>query len=115
MAETDMSDERHNPIREEIAALYRRENGLEPPWTGHHGKALKRLLDANRTWPVEVWLRCVRNRFASEGINPAADPIGWIKRLPDYARGPLDRFNKLKRVSVQDAVDDYWARRRGAG
>lgn len=104
-------DSRHNPIRELIADLYRRENGLEPPWTGHHGKALKRLLDANRTWPVDVWLRCVRNRFASEGINPAADPIGWIKRLPDYARGPLDRFGKLQRRSTEEAVAEYWRRR----
>jgi len=103
-----ISDPRHHPIREEIAGLYRRENGLEPPWTGHHGKALKRLLDANRTWPLDVWLRSVRNRFASEGINPAADPIGWIKRLPDYARGPLDKFGGLKRLSAEQAVEEYW-------
>ena len=106
-----MTDPRHNPIRAEIAALYRREQGLEPPWTGHHGKALKRLLDANRTWPVDVWLSCVRNRFASEGINPAEDPIRWIKGLCSYARGPLDRFNKLKRRSAEEVAEDYWERR----
>ena len=106
-----MTDPRHQPIRKEIAALYRRENGLEPPWTGHHGRALKRLLDANRTWPLEVWLRCVRNRFATEGINPAEDPIWWIKRLPNYARGPLDKFGKLKRLSTEEAIDQYWQRK----
>ena len=109
-----MTDDRHHPIREEIAAFYRRENGLEPPWTGQHGQALKRLLDANPSWPVEVWLRCVRNRFASEGINPAADPIGWLKRLPDYARGPLDKFGGLKRVSAEEAIDAYWQSKKEA-
>ena len=103
-----MTDPRHNPIREEISKFYRSENGLEPPWTGHHGKALKRLLDANPSWPAEVWLRCVRNRFASEGINPAEDPIRWIKGLCSYARGPLDRFGRLKRVSAEEAIDRYW-------
>lgn len=107
-----MTDPRHNPIRDEIARLYLDANGLAVPWTGHHGRALKRLLDANPSWPVEVWRRCVRHRFATEGINPAEDPIRWIRCLPSYARGPLDRFGRLRRVSTEEAVADYWERRK---
>jgi hypothetical protein len=104
----DKADPRHAAIREEIGRLYAQANaGLAAPWTGRHGRALKRLLDANKSWPIDVWLACLRNRFRSE-VNLAEDPIRWLARLPNYARGPLDRFDKPKRIDPNRAVEAYW-------
>lgn len=101
----------HTAIRAEIARLYERANRLNVPWNGHHGKRLAALLKANPSWPLEAWLRCVHNRFASDGINPAEDPIRWIGKLVNYARGPLDKFGGLKPRSHEQIVEDYWAGR----
>jgi len=75
---------------------------LPPPWTGHHGRALDRLLKANPQWPVEVWLRCVRNRFASDQVNLAEDPIRWLADLPSFAAGRLDKFGKPKASTMPE-------------
>jgi hypothetical protein len=112
---TDSPDSRHAPIRERIAALYAAANGgLTVPWTGRHAKVLANLLRENSSWTLAIWLRCIENRFRSEGINPAQDPVAWINRLVDYARGPLDKFGGLKQQSHNDVVAAYWdSQRRG--
>ena len=91
-------DPRHAPIRAEIRRLYfaATEPHLPPPWTGRTAKKLDELLKANLQWPADVWLRCIRNRFASEELNLGEDPIRWIPRLPDYVRGRLNKFGKPK-------------------
>jgi len=96
-------DARHAPIRAEIRRLYMAATSppLPPPWTGYHGRALDRLLKANPQWPADVWIRCVRNRFASD-FNLAEDPIRWIPRLPDYVRGRLNKFGKPKHSTSEE-------------
>jgi HrpA-like RNA helicase len=104
-------DPRHAAVRAAIAECYTAANGLTVPWTGHTARVLATFLNANKTWRAEILVACVRNRFASEAINPAEDPIRWIRRLPNYARGPLDRFGKPKRLSAEEAIAAYWASR----
>lgn len=83
-------------IFQEVQRLYQENNqGRKVSWNGHTGKKLFRLLQNNKSWPLEDWLTCVRNRFASE-VNKSEDPIRWIDRLPDYLGSPLDRFGKPK-------------------
>jgi hypothetical protein len=107
-------DPRHAPIRELIGQIYAQANGgLTVPWTGRTAGILKRLLDANQRWPLEIWLRCVRNRFSSEGLNLAEDPVRWLSKLVNYARGPLNRFGEpMKRAASVDPIEEYWKRRR---
>ena len=87
-------DPRHSKIREHIASLYSRENeGLTLPWSGRHAKLLADFLKAT-LWPLDRLLACVDARFDSEDINLCEDPLKWIPRLVNYARGPLDRYGK---------------------
>lgn len=96
-------DPRHAPIRAEIRRLYfAATDGLPPPWTGRTAKKLDELLKANPSWPVDVWLRCVRNRFASEELNLGEDPIRWIPRLPDYVRGRLNKYGHPKPLTADE-------------
>ena len=87
-------DPRHAPIRELIGDLYQEANGLPAPWNGHTATVLASFLKANRGWPVDALLRCVRNRFASENTNLSEDPIRWINKLCNYVRAPLNKFGE---------------------
>lgn len=94
-------DPRHNLIRQSILELYAHNNpGLKCPWSGRTGTILKRILKQNPSWPVEAFIRCVDNRFASEGVNLSQAPDDWLdnhrSRLVNYARVPLDRFGAPK-------------------
>ena len=101
-------------IRGEIQRLYRKHNDdLPPPWNGRHGVLLARLLKENPSWMVERWLTCIRNRFLSEDVNVAEDPIQWLRKLPNYCRGPLDRFGKLNPVQkspLEQALEEQQRR-----
>jgi hypothetical protein len=111
-------DPRHAPVRAAIAERYAAETGgLTVPWTGHTARVLADFLAANKGWRTEVLLRCVTNRFASDNINPAEDPIRWIRRLPNYVLGPLDCWGKPKKAprAATDPIDEYWRRKRGQG
>jgi len=108
-------DPRHAAVRKVIAECYLEAVGEVVPWDGHTARTLATFLQANKTWSADALSQCVRNRFASENINPAEDPIRWIRRLPNYVRGPLDRFNKPKarqRASQADAIRAYWKSQR---
>jgi len=111
------AEPRHAAVRAQIAACYAdANNGLAVPWDGHTGRILAQFLAAlNPSWSGELLCQCVRNRFASENINPAEDPVRWIKRLPNYVRGPLNRFGKPKqaaRKTQDEMIAEYWERRR---
>ncbi len=102
-----LADARHAAIREAIARSYAlANNGLAVPWTGRQGLALKRLLDANKSWTLQVWLNCICNRFTSE-VNLSEDPIRWLARLPDYFRCPLDKFGKPRRNREEEVNPRY--------
>ena len=111
-------DSRHAPIREAIAWHYAvANNGLVVPWTGRTGAVLAEFLAANKSWPVDVLVRCVENRFRSDEINPAEDPIRWIRKLPNYAHGPLDKWGAPEKVSksADQVIEEYWARKKAKG
>jgi hypothetical protein len=91
-------DPRHVTVRKVIAESYAAANGLTVPWTGHTAKVLADLLDNLRAWPADVLVRCVRNRFRSDGINPSEEPVRWIPKLPNYAHAPLDEYGSPKRI-----------------
>jgi hypothetical protein len=109
-------DPRHAPVREAIAWHYAlANNGLVVPWTGHTGAVLGDFLAANKSWSADVLVRCVKNRFASDEINPAEDPLRWIRKLPNYARGPLNRWGGLRKLSPEEVSEEYWKQKRGKG
>jgi hypothetical protein len=113
-----LPDLRHAPVRAAIAESYASANdGLAVPWSGHTARVLADFLATNKTWPGDRLCQCVRNRFASDGINPAEDPIRWIRRLPNYARGPLDRFGRPKQASKtqEELLAEYWESKRVKG
>jgi len=86
-------DPRHAPLRDYIAKLYLESNGLTVPWSGRHGLILKQFLQACN-WPIDALQTAVQNRFDSEAVNLAEDPLRWISRIPNYAKSPLDRYGK---------------------
>jgi hypothetical protein len=90
-------DPRHTPVREFIQEMHLKNFRVKCQWDGSEGNALDRLLSANPSWTEEQICEMVRNRFESDGI--ASDrPRKWVSNVGTYAAGPLDRFNKLKKV-----------------
>lgn len=112
---TNHVDPRHAAVRDEILRIYAAENsGLTCPWSGRHGRALKKVLATAPSWTIERWHNCVIGRFASEGVNPVDDPIMWIGQLPRWAKGPLNKFGKLPPPcdSINrwaELCKDYWS------
>ena len=64
------------------------------PWKGLAFARLKKLLADQPKWTIDHWLTCIRNRFASDGINPGDPPERFIADLPRFIAGPLDEFGK---------------------
>jgi len=88
----------HHEVRKHIQDCYREMNKIACPWDGSEASALDKMLKHNPSWELSDWLRMVSNYFQSEGTN-GARPRQWIPSLSAYARGPLDRFGKLRRVT----------------
>ena len=88
----------HHEVRKHIQDCYREINKIACPWDGSEAAALDKMLKHNPSWELSDWLRMVSNYFQSEGTN-GARPRQWIPSLSAYARGPLDRFGKLQRIS----------------
>ena len=97
-------DPRHEPIRKAIKALQKAIAGQEV-WDGSAASTLDKLLRSQPKFPLNLLLRGVVNRFASEGRSPSEHPRRWIPSLMDYTFSPLDRFKKIYR-----GVDtrDFW-------
>ena len=104
------SDPRHSKLRDHILTAYQNVNdGLQCPWNGRQGAMLKRFLQSC-PWPIERLTEAVDNRFQSEDINTCQDPGEWIGKLTNYARGPLDRYNKPLYVPNTKAFDEWGER-----
>lgn len=88
-------ESKHTAIKAEIFRLYLEHNpGVEKvPWDGLAGARLNVMMGKSG-WTVEQWCRCIRNRYASDGINVGEWPQDFIPYLGRYIAGPLDRFNK---------------------
>ena len=105
-AKSETPDPRHFQLRQHIASAYREANDLECPWDGHAAKCLANLLKAV-PWPLELLQACVDSRFDSEDVNLAETPVRWIPRLPNYARGPLDKYQRPIYKSKPVRVDPF--------
>lgn len=86
-------DPRHDQVKRMIFAVYKLNNGEEPPWNGRTGSVLKTFLDSVPAWSTDQIGACIAAFFISE-TNTAAAPHVWIPELASYLNGPLDRFKK---------------------
>lgn len=107
-----VSDPRHQPIRDEIQRLWEERNGMRCPWDGHAAAKLSRLLENNPSWTAGDFFGCVKNRFLSDE-NHADLPAGWLKFLPRYRAGPLDRYGKPKPQQAEPNAEEQpaWMRK----
>jgi hypothetical protein len=86
-------DSRHGPIRALIQQLHQQKYGIQCQWDASEATVLNRLLAANPSWSLDQIAQMVRNRFDSASIS-SSRPSSWLRRLDDYATGPLDRYGK---------------------
>jgi len=95
--QTSLIDSRHSPVRELILSLYQQTFPSAPkcPWDGRTGTVLQKILRANPSWTIPQIQEMVRNRFASEGIAPAA-PVDWLPKLSSYALAPLNKYGHIE-------------------
>jgi uncharacterized protein YdaU (DUF1376 family) len=93
-------DARFEPCRELIFGYWQRVNsGLKIcPWGPGERRALRDLLEVNPLISVEHFGRCLKNRELSKGVNPAAIPGDWLRRVVMYGEGPLNEYDKLVRA-----------------
>jgi hypothetical protein len=108
-------DPKHVAVREEIWKAYQTLNARSCPWSPAHSRNLALLLKSSPTWTIQQWVACVRNRFSSDAINFAEDPLRWIGKLANYGAGPLDRYNRRKAEATSGpdvGGEEYWRLRR---
>jgi hypothetical protein len=85
----------HGIVRQHIQECYRDLNHITCPWDGSEAKALDRMLQHNPSWTEMQWLEMISNYFLSEGVN-GARPRRWLPNISTYARGPLNKFGRVK-------------------
>jgi hypothetical protein len=98
-------DDRHSVVEAKIKELHLAKFALAAQWDGSEGRALKQLLQANKTWTIAQLTTMISNRFASEGIT-GERPRAWLSNLGRYAGGPLDRFGKLTSAPMRPSRSD---------
>lgn len=87
-------DPRHIQFREQTAKYWQLKNSdREMPWNGQSAKALADLLAANPLLDVDTFTELLRNRWKSD-LNHFEAPAIWLRRITDFAGGPLDRFGQ---------------------
>ena len=95
-------DQRHGELAALIQKAWLSKNPDRPtcPWNGRTGTVLSRLLKDNPAWKLEDFALCLANRLDSE-VNQAEEPVYWLSKLPSYASGPLNKYNKPKEKSLE--------------
>lgn len=92
-------DLRHTVFRDALERYWHHVNANttlpELPWSARTAKALSDLLSASPTLDVGAFLKLLNYRSQSE-VNQSEEPYVWLRRVTDYAAGPLDRFGKPK-------------------
>jgi len=111
-AKTKQPYEGWQRIVDAISDEYQRANGVPCPWGNKLAfRRLDELVRGNPKWTADDWIRCVRNRFASEDISPAEAPEAFVRFLPRYVAGPLDRFHLPKQAPpAQEGTPEYFAK-----
>lgn len=91
------ADPRHTIFRDALERYWRHVNAgttlPELPWDGREAKALADLLSASPTLDAGAFLKLLNNRRLSD-TNHTERSYVWLRRVTDYAGGPLDRFGK---------------------
>jgi hypothetical protein len=91
-------DPRHTPFREATAKYWALKNGVaEMPWNGAAAKAMSDLLSANPLMTIDSFTDYLRNRWKSD-LNHFERPSIWLRRITEFAGGPLDRFGKPLKI-----------------
>ncbi len=99
-------DPRHAPCCQAIAEYWQTQNpNLDMAW-GATVKNLQRWLSDSPQATVEQFRQFLRNRADSESVNHGEQPPGWIRKLTNYAHGPLDRFGKPMTGASSQKISD---------
>lgn len=65
---------------------------------GADGAAIRQFLNDHREWTQEMWRQALRNRAVSikrhRHGSASESFFKWVRRLGDYAAGPLNEYNK---------------------
>jgi uncharacterized protein YdaU (DUF1376 family) len=87
-------DSRHADFRKLTGMYWTQKNPeIAMPWDASEGKQLSLLLAANPALDGDVFKELLDQRAKSE-VNHAERPRVWLSKVTDYARGPLNEFNK---------------------
>jgi hypothetical protein len=87
-------DPRHAPCCQAIAEYWQAQNpNLDMAW-GPTVKILKNWLSASQKTTVEQFRQFVLNRANSECVNHGEQPSAWLRKITNYAHGPLNRFGR---------------------
>ena len=90
-------DPRHTIFRDALERYWRHTNAgttlPEIPWDGREAKALADLLSASPNLDAGAFLKLLNHRRMSE-VNQTERCYVWLRRITDYAAGPLDAYGK---------------------
>jgi hypothetical protein len=68
------------------------------PMGGPDGTAIRQFLRDHQNWTPEQWRKCLHNRALSVarfGNGSRTESfVSWVRRLGDYAAGPMNAYNK---------------------
>lgn len=91
---TDIYKARHKEFKAVIGLYWLSKNpNVEMPWGAAEGKNLGMWLQESPNTTIDQFRAYLKNRFRSD-VNHTERPSSWIRRVTDYATGPLDRFSK---------------------
>lgn len=107
------ADVRFTPFRELLAKAWAVHNSIDMPWGKDAGANLARLLSNNPKLTAEEFRIMLHHRHKSESVNLAERPMAWISKITDYAKGPLNQFNRpldkadaaFKPVNLLDKIE----------
>lgn len=87
-------DSRYADFREFTGMYWAHKNPkIAMPWDASEGKQLTLLLAANPSLDGATFKELLNQRAKSD-VNQAERPRAWLSKVTDYARGPLNEFNK---------------------
>jgi hypothetical protein len=88
-------DPRYKAFIEAVNSGYKKRR-WEFGWGPPDGAQLKALLTERKEWTLDIFRTCLKNYFESDGVVPGDQPRAYLRKLPRYINGPLDRFGKLR-------------------